>query len=129
MVPLTPPTEPSFAVTVWVVPAAVFVVKLTVAMPLGLVADVGLPKDPPPVLLHVTVRETVTGLLKASASCAATVIAAPATGTVLLVETMYFVAGPATYVTSGSPVVIADDPMEALTDPLPRTVGAVSVAV
>ena len=61
---------PSVAVTVWIVPAAVLVVKLTVAMPLALVVLVAVAKLPPtPVLDQVTTMPEVdTGLLLASAS-------------------------------------------------------------
>jgi hypothetical protein len=46
----------SVAVTVWFVPDAAPVVKLTVAIPLAFVTDVGEPNEPPaPVFDHVTV--------------------------------------------------------------------------
>ena len=51
---------PSVAVTVWIVPAVVSVVKLTVAMPLALVVLVAVAKLPPtPVLDQVTTMPEV----------------------------------------------------------------------
>ncbi len=78
-VPLCVPSSP---VTVWVVPAVVEVVKLTVAMPEPLVVEVAEPKMPPaPVFDQLTVRPLVeTALLLASASWAVIVTALPATG-------------------------------------------------
>src|SRR5579872_6033186 len=108
MMPLVPAIATlSVAVTVWFVPAVVLVVKVTVATPLPLVGDVGDVKLPPPVLLQVTVRAVVTGLLKASACCAVIVTCVPAAGALLLEPTMYLAAAPATYWTCGSPLVMA----------------------
>ena len=93
VVPLLAPSSP---VTVWVVPATVEVVKLTVAMPEPLVVEVGEPNEPPvPVFDQVTVRPLVeTALLLTSASCAVIVTALPATGLEELDVTRYCVAGP-----------------------------------
>ena len=87
--------------TVWVVPAMVEVVKLTVAMPEPLVVEVGEPNEPPvPVFDQVTVRPLVeTALLLTSASCAVIVTALPAIGLEELDVTRYFVAGPGAKVT------------------------------
>ena len=64
-------------------------------MPLPLVRLVGLEKDPPFVLLHVTVLPAVlTALLLISASWALIVTVSPAVGLLLLDVTTYFAAGP-----------------------------------
>jgi hypothetical protein len=66
---LVPDTVPSFAVTVCEVPELVLTVKVTVATPLALVAELGAEKEPPPVLLQFTVRPaSSTGVSAASAS-------------------------------------------------------------
>jgi hypothetical protein len=93
---LAPVTEPVVAVTTWIVPLVVDVVKLTVAIPLAFVLLVALANDPPFVLDHVTVCPAVlTTLLFASANCADIVTAVPATGDKLLDVTRYLAAAPA----------------------------------
>jgi hypothetical protein len=83
-----------------VVPAAVEVVKLTVAWPLASVVEVAVAKEPPvPLFDQVTVRPLVeTAFPFASASCASTVTALPATGEAAERVTRYFVAAPGTLV-------------------------------
>jgi hypothetical protein len=101
LVPVMAGVMLSVAVTVWIVPATVAVVKETVAMPAAFVVDVPLANEPPvPVFDQATTRPLVaTALLLASASCAVIVTAAPATGDELEDVTMYFVAVPAIVVT------------------------------
>lgn len=95
-----PVTEPVVAVTTCAVPLVVDVVKLTVATPLVFVLVVALANDPPFVLDHVTVWPDVPiGLLFASASCAVTVTAVPASGLELLDVTRYLAAAPAVVTT------------------------------
>src|SRR5258708_5211001 len=113
----------------WVV-AATLVVNVTVATPLPLVREVGLPKDPPPVLDQVTVLpEVATALLFPSASCAVIVTCVPAAGVELDDVTTYLVAAAAAYVTVWLPLVMAAPLTVAPTVPVPLVVGAVSVAV
>jgi hypothetical protein len=87
------------AVTTWFVPAVVFVVKVTVAMPEAFVDDVDVAKLPPFVLDHVTVCPIeFTALPAASASCALMLTAAPATTDVALAVTTNRAAVPAVVV-------------------------------
>lgn len=90
----------SVPVKLYVTPATVPVVKATTAIPLEFVVVVAEANEPPaPVLVHVTTAPLVaTALPLASASCAETVTAAPATGDALFGVTTYFAAGPTTVV-------------------------------
>jgi hypothetical protein len=90
----------SVAVTVVAVPATVWVVKVTVAIPLASVIDVAAENDPfPLLLLHVTVRpEVATALPLASANCAVIVTPLPAVGDELDDVTKYLLAAPTTVV-------------------------------
>ena len=93
---LAPVTAPVVAVTTCAVATVVDVVKLTVATPLAFVLLVALANEPPFVLDQVTVCPAVPiGLLFASANCADTVTAVPATGDELLGVTRYLAAAPA----------------------------------
>jgi hypothetical protein len=84
---------------VWVVPAAVAVVKLTVATPLAFVVELVAASEPPPVFVQPTTSPDVeTELPFASASCAVIVTAAPAAGEAAELVTRYFEAALATVV-------------------------------
>jgi len=85
------------AVTVYETPAVVLVVRVTAAMPLLLVVDVVVLREPlVPVFVQATLRPAVaTALPYWSASWADTVTPAPATGLVAEAATRYFVAAPA----------------------------------
>ncbi len=127
---VVPLWEPSSPVTVWVVPATVEVVKLTVATPEPLVVEVGEPNEPPaPVFDQVTVRPLVeTALLLASASCAVIVTALPATGLEELDVTRYCVAAPGVKVTEAE-LAIAEPLRVPVIEAVPAVVEEVRVAV
>jgi len=98
LVPVRPP--PSVPVTVWTVPATVLVVKVTVAAPLAFVVLVEEEKEPPFVLIQVTILPEVdTAFPLASVNCAVIVTCVPATGVLLLDVTLYFLAEPGLKVT------------------------------
>jgi hypothetical protein len=91
-----PVKEPVVAVTTWTVPFVLDVVKSTVATPLAFVVLVPVSRDPPFVLVQVTVIPAVpTELPFASANRADTTTLLPATGLELLDVTRYLVAAPA----------------------------------
>jgi len=127
LVPVRP--EPSVAVTVYVVFETVPVVNATEARPLVFVVEVVELKEPPePVFDQVTVRPpTATGVPLASASCAVTVTAEPATGFELAAATTYL-AGTGVKVTVAFPP-IALPPIVPVTFAVPGEVDDVSVAV
>src|SRR6266704_1606937 len=98
LVPVRPP--PSVPVTVWTVPATVLVVKVTVAAPLAFVVLVEEEKEPPFVLIQVTILPEVdTAFPLASVNCAVIVTCVTATGVLLLDVTLYFLAEPGLKVT------------------------------
>jgi hypothetical protein len=85
--------------------AVVLVVKTTVATPLADVVLVGLPNDPPLVLLHVTTVPAVgTGFPSTSTSCAEMVTAEPAIGLDLVDVTTYRVGFPTVVIGPDEPV-------------------------
>src|SRR6266567_1812388 len=82
------------------VPATVLVVKVTVAAPLAFVVLVEEEKEPPFVLIQVTILPEVdTAFPLASVNCAVIVTCVPATGVLLLDVTLYFLAKPGLKVT------------------------------
>src|SRR6266704_3258183 len=82
------------------VPATVLVVKVTVAAPLAFVVLVEEEKEPPFVLIQVTILPEVdTAFPLASVNCAVIATCVPATGVLLLDVTLYFLAEPGLKVT------------------------------
>lgn len=112
-----------------------FVVNTIVATPVASVVVstatvplLALRKDPPLVLVNVTVTpDVVTGLLFASASCARMVTGVPTTGVELLDVTKYFVGASAANVTAAV-LLIVTPPTEAEIVAVPAVVAEVSVA-
>ena len=129
MSPLVPVRlELSVAVTAWVVPAVVPVVKVTDAMPAALVVEVGEPNRPPaPVFDQLTVLPAAaTGIPFESESWAVIVTAEPAAG-LAFDELTTYLDGTGVKATVALPP-IGIPPIVPATFPEPGEVAEVSVA-